>query len=249
MPVHDWTKVDAGGFHGFHGRWITHITTTLNSGLLPDGYFADGEQVTRDKADVDDARRVGDIIALQPRPRLFDDPPRDVGELVEDAPPQAQVHLTLRVVEAPRRHVVIRHKTGHRVVALIEIVSPANKDRPGHIEDFTKKVADALKAGIHVMVLDLFPPGRHDPNGLHDALVGHLEPDEYALPGERVRTLASYVGGPGDAYLEHPSVGDPLPVMPLFLTPDRYVNLPLEPSYQLAWSGTPYIYREVLEPT
>jgi hypothetical protein len=45
MPVHDWTRVDAGIFHAFHHDWITEIGGALNGGLLPAGYYALPEQV------------------------------------------------------------------------------------------------------------------------------------------------------------------------------------------------------------
>jgi hypothetical protein len=35
MPVHDWSQMDAGTFHAFHTAWITHLSETLNGGLLP----------------------------------------------------------------------------------------------------------------------------------------------------------------------------------------------------------------------
>ena len=44
-------------------------------------------------------------------------------------------------------------------MALLEIVSPANKDRARHVEDFAAKVVSALDCGVHVLVVDLFPPG------------------------------------------------------------------------------------------
>ena len=40
MPIHDWTRVDAGIFHHFHVTWIPEIARALNAGLLPDGYYA-----------------------------------------------------------------------------------------------------------------------------------------------------------------------------------------------------------------
>jgi hypothetical protein len=54
----------------------------------------------------------------------------------------------------------IRHVSGHRLVALLELVSPANKDRLRHVEDFTGKAVDALDAGVHLLMVDLLPPGR-----------------------------------------------------------------------------------------
>ena len=44
MPIHDWTRVEAGIFHHFHHRWITAISDTLNSGVLPPQYYALAEQ-------------------------------------------------------------------------------------------------------------------------------------------------------------------------------------------------------------
>ena len=40
MPVHDWTRVDAGTFHDFHNSWITFLKNALNNGGLPPGYYA-----------------------------------------------------------------------------------------------------------------------------------------------------------------------------------------------------------------
>src|SRR5437868_9768267 len=44
MPVHDWSKVEAGTFHSFHNAWITHLMGKFNGGLLPEGYYALSEQ-------------------------------------------------------------------------------------------------------------------------------------------------------------------------------------------------------------
>src|SRR4051794_33466376 len=46
MPVHDWTLVEDGIFHGFHTWWIGQIGSALNSGLLPRDYYAMPEQHT-----------------------------------------------------------------------------------------------------------------------------------------------------------------------------------------------------------
>ena len=41
--------------------------------------------------------------------------------------------------------------------------------------------------------------------------------------------------------------GDRLPKLPLFLTEDEYVNVPLEASYQSAWNAVPKRWRDVFE--
>ena len=56
MPVHDWSRVDAGTFHAFHTSWITHLMEWLNQGHLPAGYYALSEQHA--------GTRVPDIITL-----------------------------------------------------------------------------------------------------------------------------------------------------------------------------------------
>jgi hypothetical protein len=40
MPLHDWTRVDAGLFHAFHLQWIVALTDSLNAGILPADYYA-----------------------------------------------------------------------------------------------------------------------------------------------------------------------------------------------------------------
>ena len=47
MPIHDWTRVDAGLFHAFHQRWISALCDALNTGGLPTDYFALPEQSIR----------------------------------------------------------------------------------------------------------------------------------------------------------------------------------------------------------
>ena len=57
MPVHDWTRVDAGTFHAFHLAWITHLSESLNGGILPGGYYAMAEQ--------HGGRLIADVLTLQ----------------------------------------------------------------------------------------------------------------------------------------------------------------------------------------
>jgi hypothetical protein len=129
-------------------------------------------------------------------------------------------------------------------------LSPANKDRARHVEEFAAKAVSALDVGVHLLLVDLFPPGPHDPHGMHGVLLQRLgQSDEpYDLPADEPLTLAGYAAGPQvEVYLEHVAVGAALPDMPLFLRPDRYVDVPLGPTYQAAYGGMPAFWREVLE--
>jgi hypothetical protein len=149
---------------------------------------------------------------------------------------------------AARRTLAIRHVSGHRLVALLEIVSPANKDRPASVADFVNKAHAALHHGCHLLVIDLHSPGPHDPQGIHGAIWEDFDPADYDLPADKPLTLAAYVAGTlPEAYLEHVAVGDPLPDMPLFVAPDSHIDVPLEATYRAAYQGVPAYWRGVIE--
>jgi hypothetical protein len=147
------------------------------------------------------------------------------------------------------RHLVIRHVTGHQVVALVEIGSPSNKDRKAHVREMAEKVVRSLEAGIHVLLLDLLPPTSYDAQGLHGAVWAYFDRAGYQPPADDPLTLVSYAwdGEEPQAYVEPTAVGQPLIDMPLFLTADRYVNVPLERTYAAAYQGMPEFWRNVIE--
>jgi hypothetical protein len=61
-------------------------------------------------------------------------------------------------------------------------------------------------------------------------------------------TPASYAAGPQvEVYLEHVAVGAPLPDVPLFHRPDRYVSVPLGSTCQAAYPGMPAFWRAILD--
>ncbi len=243
MPVHDWTRVDAGIFHHFHTSWMDEIAGALNAGLLPPDYYALAEQI---------AGGLGpDVLTLQ-TPTPGGETAGDVPGTVAVAAVPPKVRLTVRLpmdeYTARRRTVVIRHVSRHRVVALVEILSPGNKAGRHPLRAFLDKAAAALAQGIHLLLVDLFPPGPRDPQGIHGALWQQLGGDAYEQPSDKPLTLAAYSAGPvPTAYVEAVGVGDALPDMPLFLTPDDYVNVPLEATYQTAYGRVPRFYRAVLE--
>ena len=246
MPVHDWTRVEAGIFHDFHTAWIGLIRSALNEGLLPPGYYALAEQHA--------GRAINDVLTLHASPAPaappLPPPPATGGTLLAEAPPRVRRRHTIEQAALERRRTLaIRHLSGHRLIALLEIVSPANKDRARHVEDFAAKAVEALDFGVHVLLVDLFPPGSHDPYGMHGAICQRLEQsnEPYDVPAEAPLTLASFAAGPRvEVFAEYLAVGAVLPDMPLFLRPDRYVNAPLESTYQAAYRGVPAVWRDVL---
>lgn len=242
MPIHDWRLVDAGTYHAFHGSWITHLMESLNGGLLPDGYYALAEQHI--------GQNIADVLTLhvpEPGPRAR--PHRGVA--VAEAPPRVHRRLQANPVAALRgtkRTLVVREARRHRIVALIEIASPGNKDRDQSVRDFADKVDSAIKHLCHALIVDLFPPGPHDPKGLHGAIwEGFATEVEGPPPGEPL-TLASYMASKlPEAFVDFVAVGEELPEMPLFLDYEEYIPLPLQPSYDAAYRGLPAFWRNVIE--
>lgn len=243
MPVHNWTRVDAGVFHSFHNTWIGELGKALNSGLLPPDYYALGEQI---------AGALGpDVLTLQ-APAAAGGPSGELGGAVAVAVAPPKVRLTVRAeideYTLKQKTVVIRHSSRHRIVALIEILSPGNKSSRHALRAFLDKAASALAHGIHLLLIDLHPPGPRDPQGIHGALWERLTGDPHEQPAGQPLTLAAYAAGPvATAYVEPLAVGAALPDMPLFLDPELYVNVPLEATYSAAYEGVPRYYRTILE--
>jgi hypothetical protein len=131
---------------------------------------------------------------------------------------------------------------------MIEIVSPGNKASRHILRSFVDKAVEVIEAGVHLLVVDLFPPGPRDPQGIHAVLWSEIEGEAFQLPSDKRLTLASYSAGAlKRAFIEPVAVGDVLPDMPLFLEPEYYVPVPLAATYQSAWEGVPQFWREQLE--
>lgn len=243
MPIHDWTRVFAGSFHDFHCSWITHLKETLNDGLLPDEYYALAEQHTGDV--------VPDVLTLTHRRDGEDEHPLSGGMLLAEAPPKVAIHMVPGedvAYRTLRRTIVIRHRTGRDIVAMIEIVSPGNKSSYRALDQFVEKFVSAIRQGIHLLVIDLHPPTSQDPQGIHGA-IWEVIGGEFTFPDKRNLTLAAYRAERPlpEAFVEPVALGARMPEMPLFLDQDHYVETPLEATYSAAYQRLPKYLRDVLE--
>src|SRR3954447_14629500 len=178
MPIHDWTRVDANLFHDFHQTWTIAIRNALNGGLLPKGYSALVEQHA--------GGLVRDVIALQNRgmPRRPDEPAG--GAVITATPPKARHVLRAEHENSAARgnRITIRHPLG-RVVCVIEIVSPGNKGSRSALRSFVEKAAEFLRSGVHLLVVDLFPPSSRDRQGIHKAIWDEIEEQQFELPPDK----------------------------------------------------------------
>ncbi len=240
MPIHDWTRVDAGLFHNFHQHWTVALCDALNAGTLPSDYFALVEQRLPGP--------IPDVLTLKLSAESREPRNGGVGLAVATAPPR--VSLVQRneaaAYAARANRLTIRHRHGE-VIAVVEIVSPGNKSNQHEFRAFIAKALEFLRHNIHLLIIDLFPAGPRDPEGIHKALWSHLD-EGLERPAGKPLTAASYDAGPAQVgYVEFLAVGDPLPEMPLFLEPGFYVPAPLEATYQQAWAGFPAPLKGLLE--
>ena len=174
MPIHDWTRVSAGTWHAFHLSWIAELQRALNQGILPEGYYAQAEQIIGPFGP--------DVLALE-RTKEINSTSND--EETCHAMWKEEIEYADK-----RRKLTIRHCVGDQFVSLIEIIPPLAKK------------------------------------------------DHSELP----LTLVSYsssLDADVKAFLEPTAVGRILVDMPLFLTPDDYVNVPLELTYRTAFEAVP----------
>jgi hypothetical protein len=123
-----------------------------------------------------------------------------------------------------------------RLVAAVELVSPANKDRPESRRAFVTKCAALLREGVALALVDLVTTRQLNLYaellewiGQHDPALGEEPPPTYAIalrfqkPTRRTR-LQTW---------PYPLVlGQPLPTLPLWLSADFAVPLDLEASYE-----------------
>ncbi len=240
MPIHDWTRVDAGLFHHFHHRWTDALCDALNGGTLPPGYFALIEWKTRGP--------IPDVLTLNlsaPADEADDDGGLDV------AMPPLRTRLVRRdesgIYARKASRITVRHRHGD-VVAVVELVSPGNKASRAEFRAFVRKSADLIRQGIHLLAIDLFPPGQRDPGGIHKAIWDQFAEEDDRPPADKPLTLASYDAGPPRvAYVDFVGVGDALPDSPLFLKPEFYALIPLEATYQTTWGLFPAALKGLLE--
>jgi hypothetical protein len=243
MPVHDWTRVGDGTFHDFHYSWVLEIKRALMRGLLPKGYYVMAEQFGGDLG-------APDVLTLQAAGAKPDPADSLSGTAtLTESPPVVHARTTIARDSYARlqRTLVIRHTSEDRIVAMIEVLSRGNKSSRHALRSLLDKAAAALDGGIHLLLIDVHPPGPRDPHGIHGALLSEIGTEEYALSGERPLTAASYIGGPVvEAFVVNFAAGEPIPEMPLFLTRENYIRVPLEAAYAAAWEDVPPQYQGAL---
>ncbi len=124
------------------------------------------------------------------------------------------------------------------LVAAIEIVSPANKDRPEHRQFFVSKCASLLRERVSVIIVDLVTTRQFNLYADLLALFGRsdlsLGPEPPPLYAVACRWSDRGKMNVLEAWAQPLTLGQPLPTLPLWLTETRAVQLDLEKTYEEA---------------
>jgi hypothetical protein len=234
MPLRDHFRSPVNDTHSWdevHGGWpmemVRHLTT-----ILPAGYRAApkvhlGSSFEVDVCTYDTAAGEAEVgidsgqggtatmTALAPT-------------LTVEADLSEQDEYEVRIYDTER---------GRHLVAALEIVSPSNKDRPTTRQLFVAKLASLLQQDVCVSIVDLVSIRQANLYSELLALLGRAEPHLSPTPPHlyavtlrsrrRPKKLALL-----DAWFTPMMFGQPLPTLPIWLSPTQHVMLPLETSYQ-----------------
>jgi hypothetical protein len=152
-------------------------------------------------------------------------PPRPTFEVATDLSEQDEYEV--RVYDIKRQR---------RLVAAIEIVSPANKDRPESRRAFVSKCGALLQQRVSVAIIDLVTTRSSNLCGDLLDLIGQADPSLSPEPPPLYSAACRWARR-GDAWYfrawaHPPAIGQPFPTLPLWLADDLAVPLDLEACYE-----------------
>ena len=236
MPLRDHFRLPVEKRHSWdelHGMWPAVIVQKLFS-QLPDGFVAAPgvhrgvtfeidvsayEQDEPDAAPLPGAGKVGVAVAIQ-------------------APPQPTLTLETELPDQDEYEVrIYDERHGRRLVATIELISPANKDRPESRRAFIGKVAALLQRNVCVSLVDVVTIRQFS---LYADLLEFIGGNDPALEKEPSCLYAVTVRGRKrprqrsvlESWYYPMHLGQPLPTLPIWLDVDLSISLELESSYE-----------------
>ncbi len=225
---------DMRHWEGLHATWPVMIVSLLRH-KLPRGYFAEPRVHPASSAEIDVAtfENEGESLLAPGNGNGAGGgvatavwaPPRPTFTVATDLPTQDVYEV--RVYDEKRHS---------RLVAAIEIVSSANKDRPEHRRAFVAKCVALLRERVSVVIVDVVTTRAQNLYGELLALIGQSDPSMHSDPPP-IYAAASRLTKRDDEWLleswaQPLSLGRPLPTTPLWLADDLAAPLELEESYE-----------------
>jgi hypothetical protein len=149
--------------------------------------------------------------------------------------------------QASPNRITIQRPLGRRVSA-IEILSPRDKLTQRSLQAMVDQIVRLVRQGIHVLVIDLFVPSLRAPANIHHAIWSELNGGPFTPSTGKPLSLVAYISKSSiEAHVKLVALGDELPSMPAFLDVQRYIQVPLEATYQATWASCPENMRALVE--
>jgi hypothetical protein len=212
-------------WHSFHNAWCTYLAEALNQ-ALPEGYFA--EPNAQFGIEIDVAMLNEPLLpSLAAQDRVFQRTPDTIWQ---PKSPTATLPFqpTTDVVEVQ----IFSAQAGPLLVGAIELVSPANKDRPAHRTAFVSKCQTYLQQGVGLMMVDCVTTLAAN---LHNELMQRLElaisPLEANLYATAYHVTAANQAPSLAIWQEPLQLDNPLPTLPLYLKDGPAVPIHLNQTY------------------
>ncbi|MDH3598698.1 MAG: DUF4058 family protein [Candidatus Tectomicrobia bacterium] len=223
-PQHHWES--------FHSNWATRLADALND-CLPEDYIAEEQTHTGTYPEIDVATfeqpTTGGVTQAQ-----------QGGAATLTTPvwmPPAAAHTMPAVFPDSFEVRVFQTTSGLTLVGAIELISPANKDRPEQRRAFANKCASYLHQGVSLIIIDIVTNRRAN---LHNEIMKQMDyarfnlGEEIDLYGVAYRPVMRHDQPEIDIWLEPCAVGEPLPTMALRLTGDLFIPVDFDSSYMEA---------------
>jgi hypothetical protein len=204
-------------WHAFHSAWCTYLASHLNE-QLPEGYFAEPNVQFGIEIDVAAWEEVT-------APAAF--------SAAWTAPAPTQT-VAISLITDLAEVLIYGREGGPTLAGAIELISPANKDRPAHREAFVSKCAAYLQQGIGLAMVDVVTDRRAR---LHEELLARLQATadvslEADLYAASYRPIERDEQSSLDIWQEALAVGHNLPVLPLWLRGGICLRLDLAATYE-----------------
>ncbi|MFQ6043275.1 MAG: hypothetical protein ACE5PV_20680 [Candidatus Poribacteria bacterium] len=244
MPLYDLTRLQFPGddsiYHHFHASWLISIADALNQSFPEESGFEaifekkvtpiEADIVTIDTLEAELSSRI---------PKIFDSP---------KLPPPA-VSFVNPIFPEEAKDITIRTASG-KIISVIELTSPGNKDAPGKVSNYTANAISYLRRGLNYLIIDVLPPTNFI-DTFHNPIAELLDGEPLHPPKEKpfyaisYRVLLAY-----DLIIEtYPTwfgLGETLPTVPLFLIDELRVGIDLETTFMEAFKRLPPRHRRRL---
>ncbi|HEX5447447.1 MAG TPA: DUF4058 family protein [Pirellulales bacterium] len=235
MPLRDHFRAplnDLRHWESMHAMWPAMIVANLRRSL-PKGFFAELQVHSGRSAEIDVATYEEDHEAMEVAAEENGGgvatavwaPPQPTLSVFTDLP--AQDVYEVQVYDETRRT---------RLVAAVELASPANKDRPETRRIFAAKCAALLRERVSVVIVDVVTTRTPNLYAQLLELIGESDPALGAEPPELYASACRMTKRDDEwlleSWLHALALGSPLPTVPLWVADNLAVPLELAKSYE-----------------